>query len=288
QLRGARVFVQVLLRGCDAAASSPGQGSPGRLGCCPQQNPLWPDLSAHQHLEAYAAVRGMRKEDAAVAISRIAKALDLQNHLKTPVRSLSAAEARKLCFALSVLGDPMVMLWDEPSVGMDLKGQRRMWKMIRATMRSKERAAVLSTQYLEEATAMCDRVAIMVSGQLRFIGSLEDLKSKFGRSYHLEVKMTDVGQSDALHAEILRLFPYAARQERTTSLLIYKIPMEDALPLSQSFSKLEAAKRNSRLEEYSLSLNTLQQVFVDLTRDLEEHDLDATSDGAVERRPLQP
>ncbi|NXV82380.1 ABCA9 protein, partial [Atlantisia rogersi] len=249
------------LRGHNVAVPSPAQGSPpGSLGCCPQQDPLWPGLTVLQHLETYAAVRGMRKEDAAVTISRIAKALDLQKHLKTLARRLSAGEARKLCFALSILGDPTVMLWDEPSVGMDLKGQRRMWKVIGNTMKSKERAAILCTQYLEEATAMCDRVAILVSGRLRYIGSLEDLRSKFPASYHLEVKVTDPGQSDALHAEILHLFPYAARQERTASLLIYKIPMEDALPLSQSFSKLEAAKRNFKLEEYSLSLHTLQQV----------------------------
>nr|XP_009482737.1 PREDICTED: ATP-binding cassette sub-family A member 9-like [Pelecanus crispus] len=279
---------EVLLKGRDAAASSPGQGSPGRLGCCPQQDPLWPDLTVHQHLEVYAAVRGMRKEDAAVIISRTTKALDLQKHLKTPAGRLSAGEARKLCFALSILGDPTVMLWDEPSVGMDLKGQHRMWKVIQTAMKGKERAAILSTQYLEEAEAMCDRVAILVSGQLRYIGSLQDLKSKFGTSYHLEVKMTDTGQNDALHAEILRLFPHAARQERTSSLLFYKMPMEDALPLSQSFSKLEAAKQNFRLEEYSLSLHTLQQVFIDLTQDLEEHDLDAVSDRAVEQRPLPP
>ncbi|XP_076209612.1 ATP-binding cassette sub-family A member 9-like isoform X2 [Aptenodytes patagonicus] len=279
---------EVLLKGRDGAASSPGQGSLGRLGCCPQHDPLWPDLTVHQHLEVYAAVRGMRKEDAAVIISRIAEALDLQKHLKTPARRLSAGEARKLCFALSVLGDLTVMLWDEPSAGMDLKGQRRMWKVIQTAVKGKERAAILSTQYLEEAAAMCDRVAILVSGQLRYIGSLEDLKSKFGTSYHLEVKMTDMGQNDALHTEILRLFPHAARQERTSSLLIYKIPMEDALPLSQSFSKLEAAKQNFRLEEYSLSLHTLQQVFVDLTQDPEEHDLDAVSDGAVGQRLLHP
>ncbi|NWR70034.1 ABCA9 protein, partial [Centropus unirufus] len=279
---------QVLLEGCDAAAASPGQGSLGCLGCCPQWNPLWPNLTVQQHLEAYAAVQGMKKEDAAVIICRLAKALDLQKHLKTPVRRISAGDTRKLCFALSILGDPTVMLWDEPSVGMDLKGQRRMWKVIQTAMKGKERAAILSTQDLEEAAAICDRVAILVSGQLRYIGSLEDLKSKFGSNYRLEVKMTDTGQSDALHAEIVCLFPHAARQERTSSLLVYKIPVEDALPLSQSFSKLEAAKKNFRLEEYSLSLHTLQQVFVDLTRDLEEHGMDVASDGAVERRPLHP
>nr|XP_031362262.1 ATP-binding cassette sub-family A member 9-like [Lonchura striata domestica] len=268
---------EVLLGGRDEA-----------LGWCPQQDPLWPHLTVLQHLEAFAAIRGMREEDAALAISCIGRALDLLKHFKTPARSLSAGEARKLSFALSILGGPAVMLWDEPSVSLDPKGQRRMWRMVEASMKSKERAGVLCTQSLEEAAAMCDRVAILLAGRLRYIGSLEDLRSKFGTSYHLELKMTDAGRSDALHTEILNLFPHAARQERTSSMLTYKIPVADALPLSRSFSQLEAAKRNFKLEEYSLSLNTLHQVFVDLTRDAEEHDLEVASNGAVEQRPLQP
>ncbi|OPJ88485.1 hypothetical protein AV530_003038 [Patagioenas fasciata monilis] len=272
---------EVVLAGRDADVPSPGS-----LGCCPQRDPLWPDLTVQQHLETYAAVRGMSREDRAVITSCLARAVDLQKHLETPARRLSAGEARKLSFALSVLGDPTVMVWDEPSVGMDPKGQRQMWRVIRRAVRGRERAAVLCTQYLEEAAAICDRVAILVAGQLRYIGSLEDLKSKFGTSYRLEVKMRDAEHSDALHAEILRLFPRAAWQERTTHLLIYKIPTEDVLPLSQSFSKLEAAKQNFGLEEYSLSLHTLQQMFIDLTRELEEQDLDAAPDGAVEQQPL--
>uniref|UniRef100_A0A8C2UIM8 ATP-binding cassette sub-family A member 9-like n=1 Tax=Coturnix japonica TaxID=93934 RepID=A0A8C2UIM8_COTJA len=229
------------------------------LGCCPQKDPLWPDLTVLQHLEAYAAVRGVRREDAAVLISRMAKALDLQRCLKTPARKLSAGEARKLCFALSILGNPTVMLWDEPSAGMDVAGQHCLWKAIRAAVRSKECAAVLSTHCLEEA-AMCDRVAVLVAGKLQYIGSPEELRRKFGMNYNLEVKLKDMGQSDALHNEIVHLFPGAARLKRISSLLTYKIPMEDALPLSQAFSKLEAAKQNFRLEEYSLSLHTLKQV----------------------------
>ncbi|XP_064006724.1 ABC-type organic anion transporter ABCA8B-like [Pogoniulus pusillus] len=279
---------EVLLKDCNAAASSPGQGTPGNLGCCPQQDHLWPDLTVQQHLEVYAAIRGIRREDAAAAISRIAKALDLQKHFKTQARRLSAGQARELCFALSVLGDPLVMLWDEPSVSVDVKGQRRMRKVMQTAMKSKERAAVLVTQHPEEAVAICDRVAILVAGQLRYIGTVEDLKSKFGRSYHLEVKIPDTRQSDAVHAEIVHLFPSAAWQQRTSSLLTYKIPMEHVLPLSQAFSKLETAKQNFRLEDYSLSLHTLQQVFVDLTRDLEEHNLDVASDGTMEQRPLHP
>ncbi|NXG20689.1 ABCA9 protein, partial [Grallaria varia] len=265
-----------------------GQGDMGGVGCCPQQDLLWPDLTVLQHLEVFADVRGMRREDSALTIGSIAKALDILKHFKTPARQLPAGEARKVCFALSILGDPALMLWDEPSVGTDPKGQRRVWKLIRRSMKSRDQAAILSTQQLEEAAAVCDRVAILVSGRLRYIGSLEDLKSKFGTSYHLEIQMTDTSQSDALHAEVLSLFPCAARQGRTSSLLVYKIPMADALPLSRSFSKLEAAKQNFRLEEYSLSLSTLQQIFVDITRDAEEHDLEAAPSRAAEQGLLHP
>ncbi|NXA48550.1 ABCA9 protein, partial [Nothocercus julius] len=235
-----------LIQGSDA--SSPGQDSAGFLGHCPQENPLWPNLTVQEHLEVYAAVRGMRNEDVAANISRIAEALELQKHLKTEVRRLSVGEARKVSFALSMLGDPTVLLWDEPSVGMDPKEQRRMRKAIQTALKSKERGAVLSTHHLDEALATCDRVAVLVSGQLRYVGSIEDLKRKFGQSYYLEVPTRDAGHSSAVHAEVLRLFPTAAQQESSSSLLVYKIPMENVLPLSQSFSKLEAGKSEVSME----------------------------------------
>uniref|UniRef100_A0A8C3FTK0 ABC transporter domain-containing protein n=1 Tax=Chrysemys picta bellii TaxID=8478 RepID=A0A8C3FTK0_CHRPI len=223
-------------------------GNPtGFLGHCPQENPLWPNLTVQQHLEVYAAVKGLRKEDAVVTIKRIAKALELQDHVKKVTRKLSAGVTRKVsvCFALSMLGNPTVLLLDEPSTGMDPKGQSRMWKAIRAALKNKEQGAILTTHYMEEAEAVCDRVAIMVCGKLRCIGAVQYLKSKFGKGYLLEIKVKDPAQVDSLHMEILRIFPHADRQERVSSLLVYKIPMQEALPLSQTFSKLEAGKRET-------------------------------------------
>uniref|UniRef100_A0A8C0BCS7 ABC transporter domain-containing protein n=1 Tax=Buteo japonicus TaxID=224669 RepID=A0A8C0BCS7_9AVES len=238
----------------DGATSHLQDHAPAFLGYCPQDDPLWPDLTVHEHLRVYAAVKGVRKEDTA-AVNRIVNALQLQDYLKKKPRKLSAGITRKLCFAMCMLGDPTVLLLDEPSTGMDPNGQ----KMIRAALKTKETGAILTTHYMEEAEAVCDRVAIVVSGQLRCIGSIQYLKNKFGKGYLLEIKVKDPERADLLHAEILRIFPSAARQERFPSLLVYKVPMEDALPLSQSFSKLEEAKRNFSLEEYSFSLNTLAQ-----------------------------
>ncbi|XP_010576886.1 PREDICTED: ATP-binding cassette sub-family A member 10-like [Haliaeetus leucocephalus] len=278
---------QVLLKRGDGATSHLQDHAPAFLGYCPQDDPLWPDLTVHEHLRVYAAVKGVRKEDTAAAVNRIVNALQLQDYLKKKTRKLSAGITRKLCFAVCMLGDPTVLLLDELSTGMDPNGQRCVWKMIRAALKTKETGAILTTHYMEEAEEVCDRVAIVVSGQLRCIGSIQYLKNKFGKGYLLEIKVKDPERADLLHAEILRIFPSAARQERFPYLLVYKVPMEDALPLSQSFSKLEEAKRNFSLEEYSFSLNTLAQVFLELSREQEKDNFDLTLDGTFEWKQLQ-
>uniref|UniRef100_A0A803V519 ATP binding cassette subfamily A member 10 n=1 Tax=Ficedula albicollis TaxID=59894 RepID=A0A803V519_FICAL len=196
--------------------------APAFLGYCPQENPLWLDLTP------------------------IVIGLQLQDYLNKKVRKLPAGITRKLCVALSMLGNPSVLLLDEPCTGMDPNGQRRVWKAIRDALKAKESGAILTTHYMEEAEAVCDRVAILVSGQLRCIGSIQYLKNKFGKGYLLEIKVKDAESTDVLHAEILKIFPGAARQERFPCLLVYKVPMKDALPLSQSFSKLEEGKSIAR------------------------------------------
>ncbi|XP_023614804.1 ATP-binding cassette sub-family A member 9 isoform X1 [Myotis lucifugus] len=257
------------------------------LGYCPQENALWPNLTVREHLDVFAAVKGLRKADAAVAITRLMEALKLQEEQKRPVKALSEGIKRKLCFALSILGNPSVVLLDEPSTGMDPAGQQQMWQAIRATFRNTERGALLTTHYMAEAEAVCDRVAIMVSGRLRCIGSIQHLKSRFGKDYLLEMKVKTLAHVEPLHSEILRLFPQAARQERYSSLMVYKLPVEDVRPLSQAFFKLEIVKQSFDLEEYSLSQSTLEQVFLELSKEQELEDFDEEVDLSVRWKLLQ-
>uniref|UniRef100_A0A5F8GT16 ABC transporter domain-containing protein n=1 Tax=Monodelphis domestica TaxID=13616 RepID=A0A5F8GT16_MONDO len=269
---------KVILKG--SKTSEQGEETINILGYCVQENSLWQNLTVREHLEVYAAVKGMKKKDAMVTISRLKDIFKLQDYMKVPVKELSTGITRKLCFALSILGNPAVMLLDEPSTGMDPEGQQQIWQAIRAIFKDKERGAILTTHYMAEAEAVCDRVAIMVSGELRCIGSIQHLKSKFGKDYLLEIKVKEPEQVRHLHEEILKLFPTAARQERYSSLMVYKLPVEDVHPLSQAFSKLEAARQNFNLEEYSLSQSTLEQVFLELSKEQElgnfEEELDTT------------
>ncbi|XP_014306257.1 ATP-binding cassette sub-family A member 8-like [Myotis lucifugus] len=264
------------------------EGDPlGFLGYCPQENALWPNLTVREHLDVFAAVKGLRKADATVTITRLVEALKLQEEQKRPVKALSEGIKRKLCFALSILGNPSVVLLDEPTTDMDPLGQQQMWQAIRASFNNTERGALLTTQSMTEAEAVCDRVAIMVSGRLRCIGSIQHLKSRFGKDYLLEMKMKTLAHVEPLHSEILRLFPQAARQERYSSLMVYKLPVEDVRPLSQAFFKLEIVKQNFDLEEYSLSQSTLEQVFLELSKEQELEDFDEEVDLSVRWKLLQ-
>uniref|UniRef100_A0A5F8H1F9 ABC transporter domain-containing protein n=1 Tax=Monodelphis domestica TaxID=13616 RepID=A0A5F8H1F9_MONDO len=256
------------------------------LGYCAQENSLWQNFTVREHLEIYAAVKGMKKGDAMVTISRLKDALKLQDYMKVPIKELSTGITRKLCFALSILGNPAVILLDEPSTGMDPEGQQQIWQTIRAIFKKKESGAILTTHYMAEAEALCDRVAIMVSGKLRCIGSIQHLKSKFGKDYLLEIKVKESGQVRHLHEEILKLFPRAARQDRYSSLMVYKLPVEDVHPLSQAFSKLEAAKHTFNLEEYSLSQSTLEQVFLELSKEQELGDFEEELDTNIKWKLL--
>lgn len=245
------------------------------MGYCPQINPLWRDITLQEHLQIYGAVKGMRASDVQEVTDRITNALDLKEHLQKTVKKLPAGIRRKLCFALSMLGNPPVTLLDEPSTGMDPKAKQHMWRAIRTAFKNRKRAAILTTHYMEEAEAVCDRVAIMVSGRLRCIGTVQHLKSKYGKGYFLEIKLKDWIEDlevDRLQREVQCIFPNASRQESFSTILAYKIPKEDVQSLSQSFSKLEEAKHTFAIEEYSFSQATLEQVFVELTKEQEEED----------------
>ncbi|KAF6297878.1 ATP binding cassette subfamily A member 6 [Rhinolophus ferrumequinum] len=177
-----------------------------------------------------------------------------------------------------MLGNSPILILDEPSTAMDPIGQQQMWQMIQAAIKNTEKGALLITHYLAEAEAICDRIAIMVNGRLRSIGSIQHLRSKLGKDYILQLKVKETSQVTLVHTEILKLFPQAAQQERYPSFLTYKLPAGDVHPLSQAFHQLEAVKHKFNLEEYSLSQFTLEKVFLELSKEQEVENFDEEVD----------
>jgi ABC-type multidrug transport system ATPase subunit len=108
----------------------------------------------------------------AQALTTLAQ-LELSHHAHKMAGRLSGGMKRKLCCAVALVGDPHVVLLDEPSAGLDPVSQRNLWNLIKSTMTG--RAVLLTTHSMLEADALCDRIGIQVRGQFHCVGSCVEI-----------------------------------------------------------------------------------------------------------------
>ena len=144
------------------------------------------------------------------------------------------------------------MLLDEPSTGMDPQSKRNLWDMIVQSFGS-NRGAILTTHSMEEADALCDRIGIIVKGELQCIGSSQHLKDKFGSGYVLEVKLSlpsssgsattalaDRGATAArVKAEIGAVLPGAVCVEEFYNRFVFSVPKKELTSLGTVFAELD-------------------------------------------------
>jgi len=113
------------------------------------------------------------------------------------VSEYSGGNKRKLCTAISLIGNPPMVFLDEPTTGMDPLAKRHVWNAI-IKARQMGTSIVLTSHSMEECEALCTRLAIMVDGRLKCIGSSQRLKSKYGQGVTLLVKAKTVVQRHGL------------------------------------------------------------------------------------------
>jgi len=147
------------------------------IGYCPQSDALDEVLTPRQHLNIYCELRGVPS----IHISRVVvdslTRFQLMYHADMPAKNLSRGTKRKLCLAIAMLGSPQIVLLDEPTSGMDPMSRRCLWNNIQDAIRDR-RSVLLTTHTMEECDILCSRLAIMVNGRFRCIGSPQYLKNK--------------------------------------------------------------------------------------------------------------
>ncbi|KAG5043331.1 hypothetical protein AAZX31_03G119000 [Glycine max] len=167
------------------------------IGYCPQFDALLEFLTVREHLELYARIKGVPDFAIDNVVMEKLTEFDLLKHANKPSFSLSGGNKRKLSVAIAMIGDPPIVILDEPSTGMDPIAKRFMWDVIsRISTRRGKTAVILTTHSMNEAQALCTRIGIMVGGRLRCIGSPQHLKTRFGNHLELEVKPTEVSSAD--------------------------------------------------------------------------------------------
>jgi len=241
------------------------------LGVVTQDNSLWDLLSVEDHLALFGRLRGVPEDKVKNVVTSTIDQLELTPHRTKLAKNLSGGMKRKLCVAIALIGDPDVCLLDEPSAGLDPVSRRNLWNVILRTM--SHRSVILTTHSMEEAEALCQRIGIMVRGQIRVLGTKQHLKNSYGSGYEVVIKLSSKvedkmgGPADAITKVVTSMFSNATVVSNNAGLITYKVP-QDQMMLSKAFSELEKNKTKLNIENYSVSQPTLEQVFI---RIVEQH-----------------
>jgi len=242
-----------------------------KLGVVTQNNSLWDRLSVEDHLFLFARLRGVPEEHVTAVVTGTIDQLELTPHRKKLAMRLSGGMKRKLCVAIALIGDPAVVLLDEPSAGLDPVSARNLWTVILRTM--KNRSVILTSHSMAEVEALCRRIAIMVQGQVRTIGTKSSLKARWSQGVELVVKL-HINQSTplqdqviALDAFVFTLFPTGAQQlTQNGGLVTYRIDKE-VLDMGKIFSAFTPAIADPKsvgcvIEDFTVAHPSLEQVFL--------------------------
>ncbi|XP_076838313.1 retinal-specific phospholipid-transporting ATPase ABCA4 [Brachyhypopomus gauderio] len=237
------------------------------MGYCPQFDAIDELLTGREHLYLYARLRGVPESE----ISRVAEwgvqKLGLSEYADLCSGSYSGGNKRKLSTAIAMTGCPALLLLDEPTTGMDPHSRRFLWNAIMSVIRD-GRAVVLTSHSMEECEALCTRLAIMVNGTFKCLGTIQHLKYKFGDGYVVTMKIRaakggsapDLGPAEAFMESS---FPGCVRRERHHNTLQYELA---ASSLARVFQLVVANKEKINMEDCSVSQTTLDQVFVNFAK----------------------
>lgn len=263
------------------------------LGVCPQFDAL-DLLTTREHLEFYARAKGVPSiED---DVNTVMKKVGLDIYAARLASKLSGGNKRKLSLAIALLGNPTVLVLDEPSSSMDAASKRVMWQTLSDVTAG--RSLLLTTHSMEEADALATRAAI-ISRRILAIGTTKFLREKYGNAYHVHVvlksapassreemdhveewiKATFAGVSfdafDNLHGQIKFSVPAVTEEAEEEKVDEHPDAVQEVVVAPKQkkslaralFSQLEAHKDDIGLRFYSVSAATLDQVFLKVVTD---------------------
>ena len=148
------------------------------IGICPQEPAIFKFLNAQENIELFGNLHLMSKEELKERTQNLLEKLDLLEASKRKTKGYSGGMIRRLNLIISLINDPKIVFLDEPTVGMDPRARRSTWEFI-GSLKSTDKTIILTTHYIEEAEALCDRVAIIDYGRLIELGSPKDLMEKY-------------------------------------------------------------------------------------------------------------
>ncbi|XP_007564272.1 retinal-specific ATP-binding cassette transporter isoform X1 [Poecilia formosa] len=258
------------------------------MGYCPQFDAIDELLTGREHLYLYARLRGVPESE----IPRVAEwgiqKLGLTEYAGCSAGTYSGGNKRKLSTAIAMIGCPALVLLDEPTTGMDPHSRRFLWNAIMSVIQD-GRAVVLTSHSMEECEALCTRLAIMVNGTFKCLGTIQHLKYKFGDGYVVTMKIRGAKaglcpELEPVESFMENSFPGCVQREKHYNTLQYEIASSS---LARIFQLVVANKDRLSIEDYSVSQTTLDQVFVNFAKQQTGEDDDVTLHRRTARKDMK-
>lgn len=226
------------------------------IGYVPQERAIDRFLTGREHLELLGALYHLTKKDAARRIAELLKLVELEAHADRPAKTYSGGMKRKLDIACGLLPDPKILFLDEPTLGLDVQSRLRIWDYVRM-LKTRGLTVVMTTNYLDEADQLCDRLAIIDRGMIKALGSPAELKIALGGDI-VSLTIKETARIGALATAVKGQPAIRTVNATPTGLDIRVESAEKAIP-----AILEAANRlDCRLEFIDYHRPRLDDVFV--------------------------
>ena len=166
-----------------------------RLGVVTQQDGLDTDLTVRQNLETYGYFSGLSRRESSRRAAEVLAFFGLNDRANDDIDHLSGGMKRRLAIARAFLMAPDVIILDEPTTGLDPQGRNLVWEKL-AALKASGVTILMSTHYMEEAAALCDRIAIMHLGRILDEGTPDELIARHASTEVAQLRVTTDAQAD--------------------------------------------------------------------------------------------
>jgi len=224
-----------------------------RIGLVPQETNIYGELSALDNLWHHAALYCKDLGHARERIDELLKLVDLWDRRKDPAGTFSGGMKRRLALARALLHDPEIILFDEPTLGVDVQGRHMLWDHIHA-LRDAGKTFVITTNDMNEADRLCDRLVIIDHGKCIVLDSPERLKAELGRD------IVTLHTTPAIPDPAAEFHAFGVRQVSLPEPGVVRFEVENAEALAGDL--VTRISPRYHLENFRIARPTLDDVFL--------------------------
>jgi len=239
-----------------------------RIGFLPEQPPLYVDLTVYDYLDFVSDLKGVDKRKKAGQIKDIMELVKIGDHKGRLIKNLSKGYKQRVGLAQALIGNPEVLILDEPTVGLDPKQIIEIRKLIKAL--GKEHTIILSSHILPEVSAVCERVVIINKGEIAAVDTPENLSKGLGSSSKFSITIAGPKSSIVSYIRDIYGVKYVeAGAEREKDAFTYIVEADKNVDVRRPIFYAMAKAGYPILELKSLGMS-LEEIFLQLTTEEKE------------------